>query len=75
MKNLFKLMMCSILISSLVACFSPQKTNPKKESTTYHKPKELEIIESGYGLSETPYIMYGVKIKNPNQIMVLNIYN
>lgn len=31
-----------------------------------NKPKQLELVESGYSVTDNGYVMYGVAIKNPN---------
>ena len=43
-----------------------QSSSGQKDSPASTEPKELEIVESGWSISDQGYVMYGIGIKNPN---------
>lgn len=66
MNKLLKLALCAGLAFGLVGCGSSGgETEPEQNN----EPQELVIEESGYYLSSdtSPYVMYGVKLTNPNE--------
>lgn len=49
-----------------VASGDENQTSTNKEQATAKKPNQLELVESGYSVTDSGYVMYGVAIKNPN---------
>lgn len=45
---------------------STSGTQPSATAST-SEPSPLEIVESGYSVSDAGYVMYGIGIKNPNE--------
>ena len=66
MNKLLKALLCAGLIFGLVGCGS---SGGEAEPEENNEPQELVIEESGYYLSSdtNPYVMYGVKVTNPNE--------
>ena len=68
MNKLLKLALCAGLAFGLVGCGSSGGEG-EAEPEQNNEPQELVIEESGYYLSSdtSPYVMYGVKLTNPNE--------
>ncbi len=79
MKKFLYLLVVFAFLLNITACSSSEKpsTPTTKESEEKEEVKELEIVDSGYSLSskDSPYIKYGIEIKNPNSSYTVEFPN
>ena len=82
MKKVLIAILCALLATSMVGCAARintigNSTNSTDVQTEEKKPEtpkppkadpsDLEIIESGWSVTEDGYVQYGIGIKNPNK--------
>lgn len=68
MKKIINALICAMMVLGLSGCGSSgnEKESNVKENDKSTEKLPLEIVQSGYFDTESPNVMYGVIIKNPN---------